>query len=445
MFDFKAFFYYNYLAWFRAKGQHYRLTPKRVLALSIFLLIYIPVEIVTWICFGLDEIFYPQYRKQEVKTPVFIIGNPRSGTTFTHRLIEKDRNTFTAATSWELVFCPSIIQRKIVWVIRDFLKLLKVPFNKTMDEINDNISINKSAHRIKLNGSEEDDHWMIHIWSTSSLYPIYPIKEPTKKHFLFDQEIPHERRLKIMEFYKRMVQRHLFAHGGNKILLSKNPSFSGKIATLQEVFPDARFVTLVRNPFDCMPSMMNYMASGWKFFGNPLEPYPYKEDFFEVMRHYYLYPAEYFQDKPDECLFVKYDELLSQPDEVVIDLYDWMGLPLSDDYASLLEEETRQQKTYRSKHQYDLQQMGLSEEKIFEEYQEVFQYYEFETHDFELPERKAWQIKGWKQNWKTRRILRKERRLQRRLNRRLNRKQRKGQPSTAAAGSTQTTPHPQRF
>lgn len=435
MYDFKSFFYYNYLAWFKARGQHYRLTPKRILALSVFLLIYIPTEIIAWICFGLDELFFPKYRQQEVKSPVFIIGNPRSGTTFTHRLIEKDTDTFTAATSWELIFCPSITQRKIIWAIRDLLNLLKVPFRKTITEINESISINKSAHRIKLNGSEEDEHWLLHIWSSPTLYPIYPIKEPTMEHFLFDQKIPHDRRLKIMGFYKKMVQRHLYAHGGNKIFLSKNPSFTGKIETLQEIFPDARFVDLVRNPFDCMPSMMSYMASGWKLFGSPLEPYPYKEDFFEVMRHYYLYPAEFFQDKPDECLFIKYDELLSQPDEVVMDMYQWMGLPLSETFAETLEKETHQQKTYRSKHEYDLEEMGLSEEMIFQEYEDVFQYYEFETHEFELPERKAWQLKGWKQNWKVRRILRRERRLARRLNRRTNRKQRKGQPSTAALNS----------
>lgn len=444
MFDFKAFLHYNYLAWFKAKGQHYRLTPKRIFALLVFLLIYIPTEIIAWICFGLDEIFYPNYRNQEVKSPVFIIGNPRSGTTFTHRLIEKDNDTFTAATSWELIFCPSIIQRKIIWAIRDFLNLLKVPFVKTMEEINENISFNKNAHKIKLNGSEEDEHWLLHIWSTATLYPFYPLKEETIKHYYFDQEFPREERMRIMGFYKRMVQKHLYAHGGNKILLSKNPSFSAKIETLQELFPDARFITLVRNPFDCMPSMMNYMASGWKLFGSPLEPYPYKEEFFEVMRHLYLYPAEYFQDKPEECMFIKYDELVSHPDEVVIDIYQWLDLPMSYKFSNILDQATNKQRTYRSKHQYDLEKMGLSEEMIFNQYQEVFQYYEFETHEFELPERKAWERKGWKQNWKARRILRRERRLQRRLNRRINRKERKGQPRTAA-GSSQPSQHPQRY
>jgi omega-hydroxy-beta-dihydromenaquinone-9 sulfotransferase len=422
MYGIGAFFYYNYLAFFRARGTHYRLTPKRIFALTVFLLIFLPSEILNWIGFGLDEIFFPKYRQQVVKTPVFIIGNPRSGTTFTHRLLEKDTDTFTTTTSWELLFAPSITQRKIIWLLRDLLDLLKVPFKRTLDDINESISMDKSAHKIRLNGSEEDEHFLIHIWASAVLWPIYPIKDTTLPHFFFDKMIPHDNRLKIIGFYKNMLQRHIYAYGGDKILLSKNPSFSGKIDTLLEVFPDARFIDLVRNPFECMPSMMNYMASGWKVFGSPLEPYPYKEEFFEVMNHYYLYPAEYFQDKEEVCTFVKYDELLADTDEVIIDLYQWMNLPLSEKFEAILEQETSQQRTYRSKHAYDLTEMGLTEEMIFSAFSEVFQYYEFESHEFELPERPAWQRKGWRQNWKKRRLLRREKRQLRRQKRRSRRK-----------------------
>src|SRR6201995_5278706 len=36
---------------------------------------------------GLDHLFYPRHRKQSIDRPIFIIGNPRSGTTFLHRLL----------------------------------------------------------------------------------------------------------------------------------------------------------------------------------------------------------------------------------------------------------------------------------------------------------------------------------------------------------------------
>lgn len=48
----------------------------------------------------LDELLYPEYRKVQVK-PVFIIGQPRSGTTFLHRTLADDRNNFVAVRHME--------------------------------------------------------------------------------------------------------------------------------------------------------------------------------------------------------------------------------------------------------------------------------------------------------------------------------------------------------
>jgi hypothetical protein len=36
---------------------------------------------------GLDRVFFRGYRKQPIDRPIFIVGNPRSGTTFLHRLL----------------------------------------------------------------------------------------------------------------------------------------------------------------------------------------------------------------------------------------------------------------------------------------------------------------------------------------------------------------------
>jgi len=45
-FDFPAFLRYNYKSFFKAKGKNYRLTLKRFLILFIWLLLFIPIEII---------------------------------------------------------------------------------------------------------------------------------------------------------------------------------------------------------------------------------------------------------------------------------------------------------------------------------------------------------------------------------------------------------------
>ncbi|MBN2047356.1 MAG: sulfotransferase [Anaerolineaceae bacterium] len=424
-FNFKGFFRYNYLSFFKSKGTHYRLTWKRFWSLFLFLLLYIPYELITWFFFLLDEIFYPAYRKQTVKQPIFIIGNPRSGTTFLHRLMDKDPGHFSTVKSYELILAPSITQRKILWGLKRIDQLFGFPVQKLVEFLNNQIFKKNAAHKIVLREAEEDDHFLIHIWAGTLFWLMYPIVDESLKLFYFDQQLPHEARLKIMNFYKRCIQRHLYAHGGNLTLLSKNPAFTSRVATLREIFPDARFIVLVRTPSESMPSMMNYMAEGWKLFLDAHEPYPYKDEFFGVMKHFYLYPIEYFGDDESVCQFIKYDELVAHPDEIVEDLYDWLGIPVSEQFEDILEAETTKARAYKSKHKYSIEEMGLTEEQIYSAYSEVFDFYEFETYDYELPEKKMWARRGWKQNWKNRRSLRRERRLARRKLRQDERKQRR--------------------
>ena len=61
---------------------------------------------------GLDHLVYPRYRKQAIDRPIFIIGNPRSGTTFLHRLL-LGAGDMAAFELWEMLF-PAITARKLL-------------------------------------------------------------------------------------------------------------------------------------------------------------------------------------------------------------------------------------------------------------------------------------------------------------------------------------------
>ncbi|MCE5207164.1 MAG: sulfotransferase [Chloroflexi bacterium] len=403
-FDIAAFLRYNFRAFFKTRGEHYRLTPKRFLILVIWLMIYIPAQLINRLCFLLDEIFFPKYRKQEIQKPIFIIGNPRSGTTFLHRLLHKDTDSFTAFTVWELALAPSITQRRIIWAFVKAGRWIGNPIRHRVNLINKRLKQSKvnPAHTIKVEEAEEEEHIMIHNWTSETLFAIYPYRDEVLPYFFFDRDIPKEKQRKVMSFYKKMIQKHIYAHGGNKILLSKNPSYSSRIAALTETFPDAHFIKLVRNPFEAVPSMLDSMSIGLNIFCDPLEPYPFKDDFIELMKFYYLYPVEYFKDKKDKCNFIKYDDLVQHPDEIVKDLYAWLGLNYSKKFAAIVNHETHAAHHYHSKHEYPLEKMGLTEERIFREFEEVFSYYEFDNHDYELPDREMfWQLRNWPQFWKT--------------------------------------------
>ena len=256
----------------------------------------------------------------------------------------KDSESFTSFTVWELVFAPSITQRKLIWAIQRAYRWLGTPAGQITGLINKRLKNNKGskAHSIRIDAAEEDEHILIHSWTSESLWGIYPFRDELLPYFFFDRDLPKAKQRQTMKFYKNMIQRHLYAHGGNKILLSKNPSHSAKLAALTETFPDARFINLVRTPYEAMPSMLDYMSTGWTLFCDPLEPYPYKENFFEVMRFYYTYPVEYFKDKENRCNFIKYEDLVHQPVEIIEDVYDWLGLSYSAKFKAIVEADIKE-------------------------------------------------------------------------------------------------------
>jgi Sulfotransferase family len=61
----------------------------------------------------LDELFFRNYRKVSMIQPLFIIGFPRSGTTFLQKLLSLDEEKFASITLGQSLM-PSLTSRKIV-------------------------------------------------------------------------------------------------------------------------------------------------------------------------------------------------------------------------------------------------------------------------------------------------------------------------------------------
>ena len=97
-FDMKFFFSALYRSLFDRSKINAKLGFRRMLFLIIFVPFYLVLQSVNIICTLLDEIFFSGYKDIEVKKPLFIVGVPRSGTTFLHRMLSKDEQ-FTAIKS----------------------------------------------------------------------------------------------------------------------------------------------------------------------------------------------------------------------------------------------------------------------------------------------------------------------------------------------------------
>ncbi len=116
-----------------------------------------------------------------------------------------------------------------------------------------------------------------------------------------------------MRFYAECVRRQLYLNGTNKIHLSKNPMFSGRVESLIEAFPDARIVVLMRNPVRHDPEPAQAHAARWKHAQVGRRPdEPLAARLAEQSFHTYRYPLEVLARHPDvKQAIVDYRDLVA--------------------------------------------------------------------------------------------------------------------------------------
>lgn len=387
LYDFKNFFRLQYHSLFKAEGKHFRLTPKRLGVLAIFYLVFPIVELSTWMALLLDEIFYPKYHNQKVMKPVFVIGNYRSGTTFLHRLLAMDKRSFTAMSGWEVFIAPSIIQRKIIHKMAAFDRFFGGHIYNTFNQWwQRNIQDHIDFHTIGVTEPEEDENLLAHIWSGIIPWNMFPIMEDGAPEYAkFDSALSEKDKKRVMNFYLRCIQRHLYTQKRGLYYLSKSPSFSGKVDSIYKTFPDAKIIYLVRNPIDVVPSQIHMWSFKWNVTCSPLEDYPYKDVLLDMIKYWYHHPLERLAEAPERSYsIVNFDDLTSDPLSVIEEIYEKFEFEMTPRYAYRIKRFTRKRNKRSGKKKYSLRKMGLTVRWVRKEFASIFQRFRFrkKTRDY---------------------------------------------------------------
>jgi len=381
-FNFRLFFRLTYKAFFKASGTHGRLTPHRRKVLLLWYLVFPLHNLITGICLALDYLFFPRFSSQKVEEPVFIIGNFRSGSTLLQRLLAKDDANFTAMKTWEIYLAPSLIQRKILkfiaWVDRHLFGSFLIRFiqNKNAAWLH-----TIQMHRVGLWQVDEDEGILLHNWTSTFLMFIFPFLEVMPPYLNFDQEMPEDEKKMTMQFYYRLVQRHVYFHGGKRYL-AKNPAFSAKILALRDYFPNAKFIYLVRNPVDMLASKTSYFAYTWRFFNDPLEPYPFRDMLLELTRRWYINALQVLEEKipASEYIILKYENLVDELDFSIRRLYSQFGIPINAEFEVTLAAAVEEAKHFVSKHKYSLIEIGYQPQQVYEQFEEIFERFHYDLN-----------------------------------------------------------------
>jgi len=328
------------------------------------------------ICFALDPVLFPSLRRTQVRAPVFCVGHARSGTTYLHRMMAKDPQ-FSYVLMYEMFF-PSLLEKR---VLRALFRIDEVAFGRRLRRKLDAIEQRAFAetndmHKTGFFVPEEDDFLL--TWSLGSGFWIVMFPYMGELDFYHVDRWSAGKRRRMMTFYKECVRRQLALNGGG-IHLSKNPTFCGRVESLIETFPDARFVVPVRNPYETIPSLLKMLQTEWNLRGRDdhlirTSLRVLADQSFDSYEH----PLEVLARHPGtrSCV-VDYRDLVSRTPITMRRVYDGLGLELPATVAEAIESAGGQ--AHESTHRYSLEEFGLDPDEIHTHLADLFERFHWDT------------------------------------------------------------------
>jgi len=321
----------------------------------------------------IDELMFPNYKSIEIKQPVFIISNPRSGTTFLHRLMCLDEERFVYNLLYHTIL-PSITLFRMIDFFGAIDKKIGRPMRRFFDYIDSKMfGAWDDIHATGFNKTEEDEG--LHF--VSGISPSIGLVTPHLKEFK-ELYIPDKLSKKefesIRKYYKTTIQRWMYALGYDKMFLCKTVMSTGRLEMLHELFPDVKIIFLLRDPYEAIPSFTSMFAEPWKTFYPeiPENSEEYRE-WGEVGIAYYKYFYEQKQNfKPENLITIPYLDLIKNPKDTVLKIYEQLQLEITPVFLEKLTSETQKSRKYSSKHTYSLEQYGFEKEHIYQELSMIF-------------------------------------------------------------------------
>ena len=328
----------------------------------------------------LDEVFYPAYRKTTLKNPVFIISNPRSGTTYLHSLICLDEERFTYFMLYHTFF-PSILFYRFILVLKKIDSHLNWTMRRFFLWVEKKVFSGwQDIHPMGFEQSEEDEGIFVLQMMSPIIGMFCPWFREIDYPFVSDN-LSEKKKRRMMSFYKNTLQRFSYAWGPDKTILVKNVVSTGRITMLMNTFPDAKIIYPVRSPYKIVPSMTSMFTATWsiiapKLAKNSPEFRTWGEMIIAFYRHFMDEIDQFDKDKLYPCL---YTDLMEKPKELVLDIYRQFDLNVSPEFEKRLDQATNKAKKYQSKHSYSLEEYGYTKEEIYEPLKDVFERFNFKA------------------------------------------------------------------
>ena len=271
-------------------------------------------------------------------TPIFILGHWRSGTTHLHNLLGRDPNhTFT--TVYQCVFPTSFLTGE------KFVPKLTGRF------LTDTRTYDNVAHGWYEAAEDEIALVKLHGLSPYVSFMFPDNRAKYAKYIDFIECTEKERKI-WKDGLAYLIKKVMISTGGKRVVI-KSCTHAARVRLLLEMFPNAKFVHIHRNPYECFASTLHMRShTDWEnFFHLPEENWEGermeqtamlgKAIFERLEEDKHLIPPENYYE-------IGYEELVGNELEVLQDIYTKFDLPDQEQYFETISEYLESIKGYKT-------------------------------------------------------------------------------------------------
>jgi len=270
--------------------------------------------------------------------PVFIVGHWRTGTTLLHELLVLDER-HTAPTSYECLVPHHFLLTERFAPRIEFL----VSAHRAMDNMD-----------LSFEHPQEDEFvWCMQGHRSPYLTMAFPNRPPQYPEYFDLENVPPRELNSWKETHRRFVQQVYFRRPRRLIL--KNPPHSCRIKVLLDIFPEARFIHIVRDPYAVYPSTIHLWQSLYRTHG-------LQRPNFAGLDEYVLSTYTHLYQKLDEgrkhvdpsrFYELRYEDLIRDPEGQLRRLYQHLGLGGFEEYLPRLRQYLAEHTDYET-NRYDV-------------------------------------------------------------------------------------------
>ena len=314
----------------------------------------------------LDYVFYPSLRRTKIKSPIVIVGNPRSGTTFLHRFLVANE-LGAGMRIWKMLY-PS-----------PTLQLPLKPFLPLLEKISPARHHAHAAHETNLTAIETDDPSLLfRYFDGLFLYGFFYAWSKTKTLDEFEHRFLASAE-RDFNWYESLWRRNLVSEKRHRVV-AKLFSLSLRLPRFLQRFPDAKVLYMVRDPLETVPSGLSLVTGVLDGrFGFWSLPEPQRQHYIEnmyaaLLRLSLKFHEDYMAGRipSDNLYIVTFPRLMQQFDVVMEEILEFTDVKATVELQQQIEQVAEKQRHYKSEHKYDLARFGLTEERIRRDYAVIY-------------------------------------------------------------------------